>query len=115
MTTENRLAYLLRKSGLVGWRRHQKLPGRPDFVWPREKIAVFVDGCFWHGHECGRNLTPKTNTKEWKDKIEKTKTRDRKASNALRGMGWKVIRIWECSLAKSPNICLDRIRKQFDT
>ncbi len=46
---------LLRRHGLSGWRRHAKLPGRPDFVWPKHRVAVFVDGCFWHGHDCGRN------------------------------------------------------------
>lgn len=109
-TTEKRLASLLRKANLPGWRRHQPLPGRPDFIWPSLKVAVFVDGCFWHGHNCGKNVTPKTNAQAWKDKIERTKARDRQATRKLRRLGWGVIRIWECRLTKSPERCVQRIK-----
>ena len=112
-TTEMQLARLLRKARLTGWRRHRPLPGRPDFVWPRMKVAVFVDGCFWHGHNC-RNLTSKTNTTVWLDKITKTQARDRRANRQLRRSGWKVIRIWECRLAKVPGYCLNRIRRKLE-
>ena len=101
-TTEKRLASLLRVAGLAGWRRQQPLPGHPDFVWPTKKIAVFVDGCFWHGHDCGRNLTPRTNVQAWQEKIRGNRSRDRKVARVLRGQGWKVVRIWECQLAKNP-------------
>src|SRR5260221_14587651 len=67
-TTEELLAVLMRKSRITGWRRHQNLPGRPDFTWRAEKVVAFVDGCFWHGHGC-RNVTPKTNAKIWQEKI----------------------------------------------
>ena len=110
-TTEERLASLLRKARLSGWRRQLPLPGRPDFVWPKAKVAVFVDGCFWHGHDCGRNLTPKTNTEDWRDKINRNRARDRQASRILRLKGWSVIRIWECRLRKNPIACLNRIRR----
>ena len=108
-TTEKQLARLLRKAGLSGWRRHQSTIGRPDFAWPKLKVAVFVDGCFWHGHNC-RNLTPKTNAKAWQDKIIRTQSRDRHVSLLLRQQGWKVIRIWECKLTSAPDQCLTRIR-----
>lgn len=113
-TTEKRLASLLRKSGLSGWRRHQPLPGRPDFVWPKAKVAVFVDGCFWHGHDCGKNVTPKTNAKAWRDKIERNKARDRKTARLLRQKSWRVVRIWECRLAKAPDRCLSRIQRALN-
>ncbi|MFH1970521.1 MAG: very short patch repair endonuclease [Verrucomicrobiota bacterium] len=113
-TTEKRLASLLREAGLTGWRRHQFLPGRPDFVWPKIKVAVFVDGCFWHGHDCGRNVTPRTNAEAWREKIEGNQGRDRKTTHRLRQEGWKVIRIWECQLAKNPGRCVARIRKTFE-
>jgi len=113
-TTEKRLASLLREAGLTGWRRHQFLPGRPDFVWPKIKVAVFVDGCFWHGHDCGRNVTPRTNAEAWREKIEGNQGRDRKTTHRLRQEGWKVIRIWECQLAKNPGRCVARIRKAFE-
>ena len=65
LTTEIRMAKLLRRAGLKGWRRHLALPGKPDFAWPAKKVALFVDGCFWHGHTCKRNLKPKTNAQKW--------------------------------------------------
>jgi DNA mismatch endonuclease, patch repair protein len=110
-TTEMHLAALLRKAGLKGWRRHQRLPGRPDFAWAKAKVAVFVDGCFWHGHDCGRNVTPKTNAKAWRDKIERTQARDRRAARLLRKRGWSVVRIWECQLGRLPGRCVSRIRR----
>ena len=112
-TTKKQLARLLRKAGLTGWRRHQPFPGRPDFVWSKKKVAVFVDGCFWHGHNC-RNLASKTNEKAWRDKIEKTQTRDRRANRLFRQLGWKGIRIWECRLTKVPDQCLLRIQRKLE-
>jgi len=113
-TTEKCLASLLRKARLCGWRRHQALPGRPDFAWPRAKVAVFVDGCFWHGHDCGKNVNPRTNVGAWRKKLEGNKARDRKATRMLRQQGWKVGRIWECQLAKNPVRCVARIGKMLD-
>lgn len=113
-TTEKKLACLLRTAGLTGWRRHQQLPGHPDFVWPKVKVAVFVDGCFWHGHNCGKNVTPKTNVKAWKDKIERNQVRDQRVARSLRQLGWKVIRIWECRLTKAPERCVRRIKFKLE-
>lgn len=109
LTTEVKMAKLLRKACLKGWRRHLPLPGKPDFVWPRKKLVVFVDGCFWHGHTCKRNLTPKTNVKTWQEKILGNKKRDSRVRRRLRSKGWKVIRIWECQLRRQPLKCLKRI------
>lgn len=111
VTTELRLLELLRKSSLKGWRRHYRLPGKPDFAWPRLKAAVFVDGCFWHGHDCGRNLKPRTNVTAWQEKIEKNKRRDRLTTRELRRRGWSVVRIWECQLARAPRFCITRIKR----
>jgi DNA mismatch endonuclease (patch repair protein) len=110
VTTEERLAWLLRQSGLTGWRRRYPLPGRPDFVWPKLKVAVFADGCFWHGHTCGKNITPRTNSDAWRTKIDRTKARDRKVARALRLRGWRVLRIWECKLSRAPERCIARVR-----
>ena len=110
-TTEMRLASLLKKAGLHGWRRNQHIIGNPDFVWPSKKLAVFVDGCFWHGHKCGKNITPKTNAKEWKLKITGNLERDRRVTRFLRRQRWHVVRIWECQLAKNPNACINKIRR----
>ena len=110
-TTEMRLAALLRKARLKGWRRNWPLVGNPDFVWPSDRLAVFVDGCFWHGHDCGKNITPKTNAKEWRRKITGNVVRDRRVTRLLHRQQWHVIRIWECQLAKHPAACIARIRR----
>jgi DNA mismatch endonuclease (patch repair protein) len=113
-TTEHRMAVLLRSHRITGWRRHAKLPGMPDFVWPKRCVAVFVDGCFWHGHQCGRNLTPKNNAELWEKKFAATRQRDAQNGRILRQRGWIVVRIWECALARSPEVCLRRILVAID-
>ncbi len=94
-STELRMAGILRKLGLSGWRRHQPLPGRPDFAWRRERVALFVDGCFWHG--CPRCYSaPKHNGSFWARKLAENTARDRRVNAELRRAGWRVIRVWEC-------------------
>ena len=109
LSTELRMITLLRKNGLKGWRRNYKLEGNPDFVWRAERVVLFVDGCFWHGHDCGRNLRPKKNTDYWKNKISKNKIRDDYVNKFLKSKRWKVIRIWECVLKKNPEECASKI------
>ena len=107
-TTELRLAAALRFFGLKGWRRHLPLPGKPDFAWPKERVAVFVDGCFWHGcPNC--HVAPKHNAAFWRDKVETNQRRDRRVARQLRSRGWTVIRIWECRVANPGT--LSRIRR----
>jgi DNA mismatch endonuclease, patch repair protein len=101
-TTEMPLAQLLCAAGLNGYRKHWPVAGKPDFAWPGRKIAVFVDGCFWHGCRC--KYLPRTNTEFWRSKIEKNMLRDRRVAEALRREGWKVIRIKECSVRKPSSI-----------
>ncbi len=97
--TELRLMQIFRTHRIAGWRRGSKLPGKPDFVFPKLRVAVFVDGCFWHG--CPKHATqPKTNAKFWREKIARNKQRDRRVNYALRKRGWKVMRIWEHELSK---------------
>ena len=100
---------LLRKTGLKGWRRHVDVLGKPDFVWPSAKLAVFIDGCFWHGHNC-RNLTPKKNAAAWRKKIMQNKQRDRRYTRDLKRSGWRVVRIWECKLKSEPDNVINRVR-----
>lgn len=91
------MAKLLRRQGLHGWRRHLPLPGHPDFSWPLRKVALFVDGCFWHG--CSRCYrSPAQNQRYWREKLERNKARDRAVGRRLRAMGWSVVRIWECQV-----------------
>ena len=108
-STESRLIALMKEAGITGWRRKQMLPGKPDFVFRKNRFCVFVDGCFWHG--CPKHATwPKQNEKFWSYKILGNKARDRKVSCELRAAGWKVFRIWEHSL-KNPGPVIARIRK----
>jgi DNA mismatch endonuclease (patch repair protein) len=91
---------LMREHHITGWRRGSNLTGKPDFIFPTKKVAVFVDGCFWHGCPRHRRL-PKSRVSFWKNKLTKNVTRDRKVSKLLRSMGWTVLRIWECALARN--------------
>jgi len=107
--TELVLVALMREAGITGWRRRQKLPGSPDFVFRRERVCVFVDGCFWHG--CPTHYRrPKTKRKFWDAKIARNWSRDRKVARLLRAAGWTVLRIWEHSL-KKPGPVLARLRR----
>jgi DNA mismatch endonuclease, patch repair protein len=74
------------------------LPGSPDFVLPRHTVAVFVHGCFWHGHGCRRSKLPQSNVEFWESKIGKNRVRDRKAVVELRKLGWRVVTLWQCQL-----------------
>jgi len=96
-TTELRLVSILRTHGITGWRRRQPLPGKPDFVFRRERLAVFVDGCFWHGCRWHCRM-PKSRCSYWESKIRRNKARDKAVRGMLQEAGWKVHRIWEHSL-----------------
>jgi len=111
-TTEIRMIEILRRHHLSGWRRNYPLLGLPDFVWPKQKLVLFVDGCFWHGHDC-RNLKPGSNAEAWKKKIERNKLRDRTVSRVLRQNGWLVVRVWECKLKRSPQLVTKAIKQSL--
>jgi DNA mismatch endonuclease (patch repair protein) len=112
--TEQTLLALLKRNKITSWRRHLRLPGKPDFAFPKQKVAVFVDGCFWHG--CPKCYTrPKTNRKFWDKKRADNMARDRRVTRQLRGRGWKVIRIWQHVLQKSPTTCLNRVRRALES
>jgi DNA mismatch endonuclease (patch repair protein) len=82
------------------YRLHRKdLPGNPDIVMPGRKLAVFVHGCFWHGHDCARGArVPKQNRDYWTAKVARNVARDQRTREALTGAGWRVETIWECEL-----------------
>ena len=108
-TTEVAMARQLRVGGINGWRRHLPLTGRPDFAWPGRRLALFVHGCFWHGHDCGKDISPRTNRAAWRAKIEGNRKRDGRVSSALRREGWRVAHVWECRLRERPDRALARI------
>lgn len=96
-STELRLLAHFRQNKIGGWRRGSLLFGKPDFVFRTQKVAVFVDGCFWHScSKCFR--MPVANRDYWRTKTERNKARDRDVAVQLSKMGWRVIRIFECTL-----------------
>ena len=96
LSTEIALGKLLWAAGLRGYRKHWPVAGRPDFPWPKHKVAVFVDGCFWHGCPC--KTIPATNAAFWRNKICKNQERDRRVVRQLRAEGWAAVRVWECAV-----------------
>jgi len=76
----------------------KRYPGRPDIVLPKHKTAIFVHGCFWHGHNCKAGKLPDTNREFWEKKIGDTRKRDKKKRKELESNGWKVITIWNCEI-----------------
>lgn len=101
-TTEVKLMAVLRQYRIRGWRRHVDLVGKPDFVWRSERVAVFVDGCFWHAHQCKKAKRIRTNRSDWERKFERNRARDKEVTRALKERGWLVVRIWECDLRTGP-------------
>ena len=98
-STELRLIDIFKQNGITGWKRNYPVKGHPDFVFQKDKIAVFVDGCFWHGHDC-RNTRPAENKEYWQKKRERNMKHDKEVTAMFESRGWKVLRIWECELKK---------------
>jgi DNA mismatch endonuclease (patch repair protein) len=107
LTTEEALAKIFRVEGWSGWRRQRAIDGRvgdgmrfrirPDFVFAVRRLAVFVDGCFWHG--CPLHGTwPRGNAAFWREKFRRNRARDRRDTRRLRRAGWRVLRLWEHEL-----------------
>jgi DNA mismatch endonuclease (patch repair protein) len=94
--------------GVRGWRCHTRtVPGRPDIAFTRWRVAVFVDGCFWHGHP--DYFTPGKSGTYWDSKIARTQERDRQANDALTGAGWRVIRLWDFEVEQDPEQCVEKV------
>ena len=106
--TELALVILFRAHGITGWRRHPPLFGKPDFAFRRERLAIFLDGCFWHGCPKHSNL-PVNNRPFWEKKFTANKLRDRLVTKTLRQKGWRVLRIWEHDLSKNAAACIRKI------
>lgn len=113
-STELKLIDLFKRNNITGWRRNYKVKGHPDFVFLNKKIAIFVDGCFWHGHDC-RNTRPSDNAEYWDKKRERNILHDRQITNLFENRNWTVLRIWECELKKSnQQQTLERILKALN-
>lgn len=112
---EQTVAAALRAARVRVSRNVKDLPGKPEFVSRKARVAVFVHGCFWHGHPCRRGArTPKTNTKYWREKIRRNVRRDARVKRELRKLGYSVYTIWECRLKPGwrPTRLLAAIRRR---
>jgi DNA mismatch endonuclease (patch repair protein) len=111
---EMTLRKALHASGVRGWRCHAKgIPGKPDIAFTRRKLAVFVDGCFWHGHP--DYFTPGKSGAYWDAKIERTRERDRTNNDALREAGWRVVRLWDFEVEQDTAGCVERVLAALGT
>lgn len=105
---------LLHRAGYRFRIRVNALPGRPDIVLPKYRTAIFVHGCFWHRHaECRYAYTPKSRTNFWEEKFKATVERDRKKTDELRSVGWRVIVVWECELKKNAQAVINKICEEL--
>ncbi len=102
-STEMIVARIFLQNGVKEWRRHQKMTGNPDFVFRKEHVVVFVDGCFWHGcvYHC---RIPASNRSYWRRKISRNAARDKMVTKQLEAAGWTVIRVWEHSLRNARRV-----------
>ena len=109
-TTERRLRLALVRAGIQGWRvRPKGMIGNPDFFFPAKNLAVFVDGCFWHGcPRCGH--LPRFNAVFWKTKIERNRVRDERTVLTLQEQGFRVVRFWEHQLGSNLKECVEVLR-----
>lgn len=112
-TTERPLARAMRRMGISGWRRHERvlIPSgyvSPDFVFRRERVAVMVNGCFWHSCPIHGSI-PKSNEEFWRLKLSRNKFRDKRNERELKAMGWFVVNIWEHSVRRNPELCAESV------
>lgn len=108
-TTELRLRLGLVRAGVAGWKMHaEDVPGQPDFLFPSSRLAIFVDGCFWHGcPKCGH--VPTVNRPFWSAKIQRNRARDARVVRSLRSRGYRVLRLWEHQLSDNLSDCISRV------
>lgn len=105
---EMKIRKLLFSKGIRGYRITSKLPGKPDIVFPRKRVAVFIDGCFWH--KCPVHFQePETRKEFWMGKINRNVERDQIINQKLEEAGWKVIRIWEHQVRENSELVVDEI------
>jgi DNA mismatch endonuclease (patch repair protein) len=108
---------LLHRRGFRFSLNSTKLPGKPDIVLPKYKSVIFVNGCFWHGHECNRGKLPHSNNEFWSKKINTNKERDKNNYSWLVSQGWNVLVVWTCELSSNKKTAnaIDRLQKKLLT
>lgn len=94
---------------------YKELPGKPDIVFTKKKIAIFINGCYWHGHDCGSRYahSSRSNRAYWGPKIERTKQRDQEYIQALEANGWKVVVLWECQIKTDLEDALQKLNHEL--
>lgn len=109
VSTEKKVVGILRGAGITGWRRHLPLPGRPDFTFRKQRVCIFVHGCFWHDcPRCGKRSN--TRPDYWASKIETNRKRDQRVTRELKRRGYRVNIVWECTLRrKNPKQAAERL------
>jgi DNA mismatch endonuclease (patch repair protein) len=101
------------RAGLRYRLHYSKLPGKPDIVFIGRKVVVFVHGCYWHRHDCGRAFLPRTNSDFWQSKFQRNIERDKETCRILASMGWTVLILWECEIYKNVDACTEKVEKQL--
>ncbi len=102
---------LLCSHGLKGYRLHWKVEGRPDIAYVSKKVAIFINGCYWHRCPKCHPHTPKSNSEFWKNKFAKNIERDKRKIKALESNGWKVLILWECDIKSDPTLQIENIKR----
>jgi DNA mismatch endonuclease, patch repair protein len=102
----------LHAAGLRYVLHRRDLPGRPDLAFPKRRVALFVHGCYWHGHACRAGRAPSTNVAYWTPKLAANKERDGRKAAELAALGWKVLTVWECEIMGSKSV--ERLRRLVD-
>lgn len=98
-------------NGIMGYRLHwKKAPGKPDIAFPSKKVAIFVNGCYWHRCPNCNPSTPKSNIEFWNNKFQKNVERDKRKVEQLKQLEWKVLILWECQIKKDMDICVNKIK-----
>lgn len=109
--TELKVRSALHRAG-KRFRLHRKdLPGTPDIVFPSEKLAVFVHGCFWHGHGCKKSRPPSSNREYWLPKISENQARDKRKIEQLKSLGWRSIIVWECRIDEGVSYIIEELSR----
>jgi DNA mismatch endonuclease, patch repair protein len=108
---ERTLRKALWAAGIRGWRTHRKLPGRPDLCWQGKRVAVFVDGAFWHGHP---DYYAGQSGRFWDDKIERNRQRDRRVDAELSALGYEIVRLWDFEVERTPTACVERVASALE-
>ena len=117
---EEKVRKYLFSKGFRYRKNDKRLPGKPDVVLPKYKTVIFVNGCFWHKHDCPRFVWPSSNVDYWIPKIQRNVERDRMVAQQLAALGWNVIIVWECQLKKkvfeeTMDLIVSKIKKGMES